>query len=126
MQKEPRNRKRKVRDDSDRGPVTIGSGDVFLDLGITLTPEEKVKLAIAQEITRTVNVKGYTQAKAASIIGTDQAKISRISRGLVDGFSAEKLMTFLLLLGVDVDIHTSNSVEKTGRVTVHGLMSACG
>ena len=45
-----------------------------------------------------------TQSRAAHILGIDQPKISRLLRGQLSGFSTERLIHFLTLLGRDVEI----------------------
>jgi predicted XRE-type DNA-binding protein len=117
----------KVPDDAREAvAVTRGSGDVFADLGISLTSEDRVKIVIAHEITRVIVAKKLTQVQAAKVMGTDQAKVSKISRGLLDGFSAERLMAFLLSLGIDVNINTSESAESVGRISITPLLAAVG
>ena len=64
--------------ESERFAMARGSGDIFADLGIELSGEDKVKIEIAAEITRVIQSKGYTQVKAAAVLKTYQAKVSRI------------------------------------------------
>jgi predicted XRE-type DNA-binding protein len=45
-----------------------------------------------------------TQAKAAEILGIDQPKVSALVRGKLSGFSLERIIHFLNLLGRDVQI----------------------
>jgi predicted XRE-type DNA-binding protein len=45
-----------------------------------------------------------TQTRAAHILRIDQPKISRLLRGQLSGFSTERLIHFLTLLGRDVEI----------------------
>jgi predicted XRE-type DNA-binding protein len=45
-----------------------------------------------------------TQIQAAAILGIDQPKISALKQGKLSGFSIERLMRFLVLLGRDVEI----------------------
>ena len=52
------------------------SGDVFRDLGIELSPTERTKIDFAAEITLTINRLTITQAEAADLMETDQAKVS--------------------------------------------------
>jgi predicted XRE-type DNA-binding protein len=99
--------------------VVDSSGDVFADLGVTLTGEDAWKVAIAREITAAISRQKMTQAEAASKIGTDQAKVSNLTRGKLDGFSVERLMAYLLRLGFDIDMHISRTPSSKGRVRVH-------
>lgn len=124
MKREPGTSRGRVPVSDVAQPVTRSSGDVFLDLGVNLSPEDRVKIVIAHEITRVIVAKHLTQVQAARIMGTDQAKVSRISRGLLDGFSAERLMAFLLALGIDVKINTSESRGPVGKMTITPLVAA--
>jgi predicted XRE-type DNA-binding protein len=55
-----------------------------------------------------------TQIQAAGILKIDQPKISRLLRGQLSGFSTERLMRFLTLLGRDVEIILKTMV-RSGR-----------
>ena len=97
--------KSKERNDSnDNIAIVRSSGDVFADLGIALDPAERAKLDIAVAITRSIVDRGMTQTEAARLLGTDQAKVSSITRGRLEGFSFGRLLDFLMRLGMDVDI----------------------
>jgi len=112
--------------------IVHGSGNVFHDLGITLTAEDELKIAVAREIVRIINLRGYTQKHVASIFGTDQAKVSQIVRGKLTGHSVERLLKYLLALGINVDVHLSEAHRKrddgfhAGTVKVHPALAACG
>ncbi|TGT91234.1 MULTISPECIES: helix-turn-helix transcriptional regulator [unclassified Mesorhizobium] len=127
------------RSDSDK--IVESSGNVFRDLGIELTPEEAVKVDIARAITRVIAARDYTQKDVAVILGTDQAKVSNIVRGRLEAFSMERLIRYLLALGINVDVHLSQTKDRRkvlpigkdqpvrpdeGRVKVHTSVAACG
>lgn len=118
--------------EDDKEKIVRSSGNVFRDLGINLTAEDEIKIEIAREITRVINMREYTQKQVAELWCTDQAKVSNIVRGRLSGFSAERLFRFLLSLGVNVDVHLSetsigiNSTPSEGRVTFHAPVAACG
>ena len=80
------------------------TGNVFVDLGLPSTPKDLLKVGIAREITNTLLKKKLTQAEAAKIIGVDQAKVSALMRGRLKGFSVERLINILVMLGRDVNI----------------------
>ena len=116
----------------DETPIIPSSGNVFRDLGIQLSAEDEIRIEIAKEITRVINARGYTQTQVAKIFGTDQAKVSNIVRGKLSGLSVERLLKYLLSLGVNVDVHLSEvsaSADDTpseGRVTFHAPVAASG
>jgi predicted XRE-type DNA-binding protein len=102
--------------------VKEGSGNVFADLGLPNPEERLAKADLAIRIAGIICARRLTQAGAARILKIDQPKISRLLRGQLSGFSTERLMQFLTLLGRDVEIvikHTPRS-RRLGslRVTV--------
>ena len=90
---------------------TVSSGNVFADLGLPNPEELLAKAELAHKITVLIRKRGLTQAQAAKLLGVDQPKISYLIRGRLAGFSIERLMRFLLLLGQDIKI----SVEAAPR-----------
>ncbi len=82
----------------------VGSGNVFADLGLVKAEEMLAKAELAQKITAIIERRRLTQAQAAKVLGVDQPKISALKRGRLSGFSLERLMRFLILLGRDVEI----------------------
>ncbi len=83
---------------------TVSSGNVFADLGLPNAEEMLAKAELAQKITAIIERRRLTQAKAADVLGVDQPKISALKRGRLSGFSLERLLRFLILLGRDVEI----------------------
>jgi predicted XRE-type DNA-binding protein len=100
--------------------IEEGSGNVFADLGLQ-NPEERVaKAGLAFRISGVIRGRRLTQANAARILKIDQPKISRLLRGQLSGFSTERLMEFLTLLGRDVEIVIKRAPRsrRRGRVRV--------
>lgn len=101
--------------------VLRSTGNVFADLGLPSSPEDMLKVNIAHAITTTIRKRALTQVAAGEIIGADQAKVSALLRGRLSGFSVERLMTFLLKLGRDVDITISREHKnREGKVRFKG------
>ncbi len=100
--------------------VEQGSGNVFADLGLPNPEERLAKAALAFRIAGVIRARRLTQASAARILKIDQPKISRLLRGQLSGFSAERLMQFLTLLGRDVEIVIKRAPRsrRLGRVRV--------
>lgn len=94
---------------------TMGSGNVFRDLGLDSPEEELSKAGLALQIHDRVKVLGLNVTRAALRLGIPQPKASRLLRGHADGFSTEKLLTFLTKLGQDVRIVVSDAQGRTGR-----------
>jgi predicted XRE-type DNA-binding protein len=82
----------------------VSSGNVFADLGVPNPEEALAKAELASKIAVLLRERRLTQAKAAKLLGIDQPKVSNLLRGNLTGFSLERLMRFLLLLGQDIRI----------------------
>jgi predicted XRE-type DNA-binding protein len=80
------------------------SGNVFADLGLSRPDDLLAKAELAARIIEEVQRRRLTQSQAAAILGIDQPKISTLKQGKLSGFSIERLIRFLLLLGRDIEI----------------------
>ncbi|HWR14491.1 MAG TPA: helix-turn-helix transcriptional regulator [Terriglobales bacterium] len=96
----------------------VGSGNVFADLGLPSSEEALAKAELAQKITAVMQAKGLTQVELAKRLGVDQPKVSALVRGRLSGFSLERLMRFLLLLGQDIKITVQASPRSRARLKV--------
>ncbi len=94
---------------------TVGSGNVFQDIGCEEPEEKLAKAELAFIINRIINEKKLTQKEAAQILGVDQPKISALKHGKLSGFSVERLFLFLGALDHHIDIvvrQKSENVEE--------------
>jgi predicted XRE-type DNA-binding protein len=100
--------------------IEPGSGNVFADLGLPDAVELDTKARLAVEINRLLTAQKLTQVTAASRLGVSQPKISALKNYKLDGFSVERLMSFLLALGHDVEIRIMprRSARTPGRIVV--------
>ncbi len=80
------------------------SGNVFEDLGIVNSEEYLAKAELAFKINTLIKNKKLNQKQAAEKLRIDQPKISALARGRLEGFSIERLIRFLIILGQDVEI----------------------
>ena len=80
------------------------SGNVFADLNLPEADDLLAKAELAAKIIAEVQRRRMTQVQAAAVLGIDQPKISALKQGKLSGFSIERLMRFLVLLGRDVEI----------------------
>ena len=96
----------------------ISSGNVFADLGVPNPEEALAKAELAHKIAELIRAEGLTQKRAAELLEVDQPKISALIRGQLTGFSLERLMRFLLLLGQDIRITVQKSSRSKARVLV--------
>jgi predicted XRE-type DNA-binding protein len=96
----------------------ISSGNVFADLGLPNPEEALAKAELANKISVLIRDRGLTQAKAAKLLGIDQPKVSMLLRGRLTGFSLERLMRFLMLLGQDIRITVQATPRGHGKARV--------
>jgi predicted XRE-type DNA-binding protein len=82
----------------------VSSGNVFADLGLPKADDLLAKAELTAKIIEEIQRRRLTQSQAASILGIDQPKVSALKQGHLSGFSIERLMRFLVLLGRDVEI----------------------
>ena len=105
-----------------REKIQPGSGNVFADLGFEDSEEQLLKAKLAGKIAHLIEEKGWTQAQTAARIGLDQPKVSRLVRGQLSGFSADRLFAVLNRLGHSVEVRISakaRAPEKSHiRVTI--------
>jgi predicted XRE-type DNA-binding protein len=84
--------------------VEHGTGNVFVDLGFADAQERWTKLRLAQAINGILEERHLKQIDAAALLGVTQPKVSALANYRLDGFSVERLMTFLTALDRDVQI----------------------
>ncbi len=84
--------------------VSVSSGNVFADLGLSNPEDRLVKAQLARKISELITNRKLTQVQAAEILGIDQPKVSLLIRGRLSGFSTDRLMGYLNNLGNDVEI----------------------
>jgi predicted XRE-type DNA-binding protein len=84
--------------------ITRGTRNVFADLGYADAEERQTKLRLAFTINEVIARRPLTQAGAAEKLGINQPKVSALANYKLDGFSVERLMTFLTALDQDVEI----------------------
>ena len=98
-----------------RVPHEVGSRNVYADLGLPDADEMLIKAQLVANIASIIEENGYTQTKAAAILGLTQPKLSRLLRGQFRGFSERKLMDCLTRLGRDVQIVIRNAVGRRAQ-----------
>jgi predicted XRE-type DNA-binding protein len=99
---------------------TQSSGNVFADLNLPRPEDLLVKAALAAKIMAEIQRQRMTQSEAAAVLGMDQPKISALKQGKLSGFSIERLMRLLLLLGRDIEISVKGKPKSraTARLRV--------
>ena len=84
--------------------VIPSSGNVFADMGLPDAAELDTKARLGAAICRIVERRRLTQAQVAAALGVNQPKVSALLHYKLEGFSVERLMRFLVVLGQDVEI----------------------
>jgi predicted XRE-type DNA-binding protein len=99
---------------------TPSSGNVFADLNLPQADDLLAKAELTSKIIAEIQRRRITQAQAAEILRIDQPKISALKQGKLSGFSVERLMRFLLLLGRDIEIAVKEKprTRPTARLRV--------
>jgi predicted XRE-type DNA-binding protein len=82
--------------------------------------ERQTKLRLAYAINGVVARRRLTQAAAAEKLGINQPNVSALANYKLDGFSVERLMTFLTALDQDVEIVIRKEPRSraAGRISV--------
>lgn len=92
---------------ANRQRIESSSGNVFADLGFEDSEERLLKAKLAIKIAQLIEKKGLTQAQTAQRTALDQPKVSRLLRGQLSGFSADRLFAVLNRLGHSVEVRIS-------------------
>ena len=98
--------------------VTVGSGNVFADLGLPDADKLKIKSGLTIEIAKAIRKHGLTQAEAAKRMGLTQPKVSGLLRGDFANFSERKLMDCLNRLGYDIEIRIRPTASPVGHLVL--------
>ncbi len=78
------------------------SGNVFVDLGFDPAEAEVMKLRaeVMIRMEKHLKAQGWTQAEAAKRLGITQPRVSRLTRGKVEDFSLDMLLTLAARAGL--------------------------
>jgi predicted XRE-type DNA-binding protein len=112
VKKKPRkSRKRRV-------GVTVGSGNVFADMGLPNPEQELLKAQLTLQIYSILKDSGKTQVEIAKILGVQQPQVSLLMRNRAGNFSVGRLMEFLTALRQDVEITVRPTRKGHGALSV--------
>jgi len=86
----------------DDARVTVGSGNIFIDLGFDPAEAEVMKLRaqVMIEMEQHLKAQGWTQAEAARKLHVTQPRISRLVKGKWENFSLDMLLTLAARAGL--------------------------
>jgi predicted XRE-type DNA-binding protein len=83
----------------------MGSGNVYADIGFPEPVEAQAKAELARKLSNIIKHRHLSQAATAKLLNIDQPKVSRLLRGQLKEFSMTRLLSFLLCLDRDIEIH---------------------
>jgi predicted XRE-type DNA-binding protein len=100
--------------------ATPSSGNVFADLRLPNPEDKRAKVRLAVEINQIIHDLRLSQTEAAVKLSINQPKISALSKYQLEGFSVERLMTFLTRLNRDVEIviHRKPPSRRPARILI--------
>jgi predicted XRE-type DNA-binding protein len=101
--------------------ITASSGNVFADFGLPQADELDTKVRLAVAINQVLAARQLTQATAATLLGINQLKVSALKNFKLEGFSVERLMGYLTVLGSDIEIRIKSpkrTASRPGRIVV--------
>jgi predicted XRE-type DNA-binding protein len=96
--------------------VEEGSTNVYADLNYADAAVMQRKSQLAGEIARAIKARRMTQEAAAELLGIEQSKVSRITRGQFRGVSEAKLLELVAKLGHDVKIVVGPVRRRAGKI----------
>ncbi|MFL6604756.1 MAG: helix-turn-helix domain-containing protein [Steroidobacteraceae bacterium] len=86
-------------------------------------PSEKRSHFSPHTVSCFINARRLSQVSAAALLKVNQPKVSALKNYKLDGFSVERLMTFLLCLGQDVEIrirsHGKSNTARSISIAAH-------
>ena len=94
-----------------------GSSNVFADMGLANPAELSVKAGLAREINSLLDERGLTQAQAANLLQIHQPQISLLRHGRLTDFSLERLLRFLSILDVSIEVRLHRNPPGRTRAT---------
>ncbi len=96
--------------------IEEGSTNVYADLDYADAAQMQRKSQLAAEISRAIKARRLTQDGAAELLGIDQSKVSRITRGQFRGVSETKLLELMTKLGHDLRILVGPVRRRIGKI----------
>jgi predicted XRE-type DNA-binding protein len=93
------------------------TGNIFEDMGCKDAEQRLAKAKLVSRIQDIIDKNEWDQKTAGKLLNINQPKVSALLQGRLEGFSMERLMTFLTRLDQDITITIQ---EKPSRRKDHG------
>jgi predicted XRE-type DNA-binding protein len=87
--------------------IHASSGNVFADLGFDDAEAQVLALRadLMAQVEKTIKARKMTQIAASKVLGVSQSRVSDLTRGKVEKFSLDMLVTFAAKLGKPAQIN---------------------
>ncbi len=94
--------------------ITMGSGDVFTDLGFSPAESRNLRLRsqMMTALRKFIEKEGLTQADAAKRLKVSQPRVSDLTRGKISRFSLDTLVNMLTDAGLEVDFRIKSPTRR--------------
>ena len=101
--------------------IEPSSGNVFADLELPEADELLLRSSLVIELRRLMESRKLTQTSAAKLVGIGQADFSKLLRGNLRRYTAERLMRMLTAFDQDIEItvRPHPKAGEGGRITLH-------
>lgn len=103
---------------SDTQDWRVSAGNIFEELGIPDADIHDLKAQLTVRLNRAMAAQCCPQAEIARMLGVKQPQVSQLMNYKLQGFSAERLMIFLMKLGHAVDVRISDEPVAQPGVSV--------
>lgn len=100
--------------------ITLGSGNAFRDIGLPDPDVRLMKSRLAGKVFDVIESRGWTQAQAADALGLSQPDVSRLTRGVLNGISVDRLLKLLVTLDYNVSVRIQRSGSATEEFDLAG------
>ncbi len=94
---------------------TIGSGNIFKDLGAPNAEEKLAKVKLASIINKIIEQRDLSQQRSVRVLGITPNEASALKNGRLKEFSLEQLFSFLSSLDQRIDITISHKPTPTAK-----------
>ncbi len=99
--------------------IAKSGGNIFADLDLPNSEEHILKAHLVMLVGLFIERNHLTQAQAASRINVKQPDVSKLLRGRFEGFSLERLLSFVRAFDFDIEIKIKpRRPAKEGRIRI--------
>ena len=98
--------------------MKVSSGNIFADLGLDDAEELQLKANLAIALNEIISARFSNQKEVSVSLGIPQSNVSNLVNYKLQGFSSERLMSFITKLGHSVSIEVSQTPSDTPAISV--------